>query len=284
MVVRDSFVYVAEANRFQVVNVARPREPRLVGSCVDADYTWDMDLEGNLAAVAHILSLRLVDVTDPVNPGVVGLWGGDVNCVDLVDTVAFAAGPYTGIVSLSIARPGSPYVLDSLHLTDTLWWNDIVVVDSVAFVGGERVWGVGVSDPGNLRLVPGLAWAPPYTVRRLAYSAPYVYAACYDAGVCILETTATALAEHGSGEGLKGTVRVGPSPTRGRVDIVLGEASTRTVSARVLDIAGKEVMRRRVCSDAGRVTIDLSELPAGVYFVGLDAVRAASALKVLKQQ
>jgi hypothetical protein len=158
---------------------------------------------------------------------------------------------------------------------------DVAVVDSFAYAGGHLLRIFDCSDPSDVSEVG--AWPPPYAIRRVVYSAPYLYVACHEAGVCVLETVATAVAERGSTAGPLRTVRVGPNPTRGRVEIVLSDARTRTVTARILDIAGKEVMRRQVCLVAGRVTVDLRELPAGVYFVGLDAVRAASALKVLKQ-
>jgi len=282
MVLRDSLVYQASNTRFAVYNVARPRQPVLVGSCVDADYAWDMDMKGDLASVAHILSLRLIDVARPDSPRVVGSWTGYVNCVDIVDTIAYAAGPYTGLVALSVANPAAPYVLDSLHMTDTLWWNDVVVVDSLAYVGGERMWGVDVSDPQNLRLVPGVSWTPPYLVRRLVYAAPYLYAACCEAGVCILETVQVGISEPQTE--LKRPdprLQAYPSITRGPVRLPWLGRHSNLVSVR--DVAGREVSIIGCQQSDGCIRVDLSLLPSGFYFIELQIEGQKQMTRIIKQ-
>ncbi len=284
MVLRDSFLYCAEANRFEVVNIARPREPVLVGSCVIPDYTWDMDIAGDLAAVAHILSLQLVDITSPSSPRVVGSWGGDVNCVAIVDTIAYAAGPYTGLVALSIANPVAPYVLDSLPMTDTLWWNDVVVVGSVAYVGGELIQPVDVSDPRNLRLL-GEGWRPPYLVRRLCYAAPYIYAGCYEAGVCVLETTQVGVKELPRITRHREKVSVVPSITTGAVWLSMSGTPGGIEIVEVYNATGSKMKIIDGLSKPELVCrLDLSEDPAGVYIVRLKAGDKTFTARVIKTQ
>jgi len=186
-VLRDSLLYAAEEYLFQVFNVARPREPLRMGRCGLPGSPGKLIL-GDSTAFAATFGVQCLSIVDPDSPSVVGVYGTEVTGLDIIDTVLYGAGPYTGIISLSVANPAAPYLLDSLSLTDSLWWNDVVVVDSIAYVGGDRVWGVDVSDPRNMRLIPQVSWTPPYYVCRLLYAPPYLYAVCVDAGMCVLET------------------------------------------------------------------------------------------------
>ncbi len=284
LVVRDSFVYSAESNKFEIVNFARPREPVLVGSCNLPGDSRGLVVEDAVAYVAQGSGgLYCVDISDPETPAVLGSWAGRTSGVHVVDTVALVAGPYTGCVALSVADPSAPYVLDSIHLTDTLWWNDVVVVETLAYVGGERLWAVNVSDPQNLRLVSGVSWVPPYLVRRLVYVAPYFYAACYDAGVAILETTQVGIAEGGGqrGPGPCPGFRAGPNPTGGLVR--LAELDDGQVTVQVFDVAGKEVMNMKLHSSGGTPKVDLSTLPSGLYFLDIRSGSKGYVGKVIKR-
>ncbi len=284
MVIRDSFVYCAEMNRFQIVNVARPREPVLAGSCVIGDYTWDMDMENDLAASTHVLSLQLEDVSRPDSPRVVGSWSGGASGVDIVDTIAYVVAPYTGLVALNVARPAQVQTIDSLYLTDTIWWNDVVVVGSLAYVGGERIWVVDVTDPRNLRLVPGVSWTPPNLVRRLQYARPYLYAACYEAGVCVLDTVSVAVAEQPITRARTPMLTVTPSVVAvhavAHIDGVVG-----WVRITLYDAAGRATFVLRVKADSVKKTVDLpvANLPPGVYVVRAEWSGGSCSQKVVKQ-
>ncbi len=274
-VLKDSLLYAAEANMFQVFNVARPREPVLVGSCVVPDYAWNMDLEGDLAGVAHTISLQLVDVAQPDSPRVVGSWPGDVSGVDIVDTIAYVTAPYTGYVSLSIANPAAPYVLDSVYAEK--WWNDIVVDDSLAFAGGTWVQVLDVSDPRNMRLVG--SWAPPYLVRRLEYRAPYLYAACYEAGVCILKTAQVSISEeHGRARPEVRSGALCPNPASKSVTVRAGP-SLETIT--VYDALGR--VARQFRPGGAVFTMDLTGLQPGAYFMELQYNTGKRVEKLIKR-
>jgi len=284
MVLRDSFVYCAEANRFQVVNVARPREPVLVGSCVLPGTPGKLVLY-NSTAYAATHGVQCVSIADPDSPFVVGTYGTEVTGLDMVDTVIYGAGPYTGIIALSVANPAAPRLLDSLYLTDTLWWNDVVVVDSLAYVAGERIWVVDATDPGNLRLIPGVTWTPPYLVRRLLYAPPYVYAACYEAGICVLETASTAVAEQSPPPTRLTALTVTPSIVAGRA-LVRIEGVVGQIRITVYDAAGRAMRALRLTktgSDRTLVDLPIAELPPGVYVVRATWMGGACSQKIVKQ-
>jgi hypothetical protein len=264
IVLRDSFAYCAEAYRFQVVNVARPRQPVLVGSCVLSSYATDLSLVDTLAFLSG-LPLTIVNVARPDSPKVVSTWSRGVSGLDVVDTILYAVGQNAQFWALSVADPASPLPLDSLQLP-SFDGQDVVVVGTTAFVGERMIRVVDVTDPSNLSLcgavsIPG--WAD-----RLVYEPPYVYAACYDGGVCIFETTQTGISEPTTCRGPTSLSAL-PSVTTGLVRIVLPEGGC-VRGLKLFDTAGKEVNCVITAGpgkpDVGSVqAVDLAGLPVGVY-------------------
>jgi hypothetical protein len=284
MVVRDTFVYLAGRFRFNVVNVAKPREPVLVGSCGLNATGRNVALRDTVAYVALGSSgLVCIDVSSPEAPVVIGSWGGRSSGVSLADTIAYVAGPYTGLVSLNVSDPSSPRVIDSLYLGDTLWWNDVTTTGSRAYVGGERVLTVDITDPANLMVRGSLS--PPYLVQRVAYSSPYLYAACLEAGVAIYETTAVGIAEQAPARHRPAALRLRPGLTDGEVHFTL-DVAARSIDIAVYDVSGKRLgnVRQQVTVKGGAAegVIDLSGLAAGVYVVRVEAERKSFTAKVVK--
>jgi hypothetical protein len=255
MVLRDSFVYCAEAYEFQVFNVARPREPVRVGSCVLGD-VWDLDVEDTMAYVTSN-ALTMISIARPDSPRVVGTWNTMV-AVDVEDTIAYTVG--SGAVwAVSVARASRPYILDTVRIAG--WVSDVVVGGSLAFAGGQVLYVIDKRDPRNVRIVG--RWTPPEEFRRLFWSPPYIYAACYDAGVCILETLPTGIAERGRREAEQ--VRNWASVVRGVLFMSEARGEKREVRSELRDISGRKV------ADLHPGANDVRALAPGVYFV-----RAAS--------
>jgi hypothetical protein len=90
-VLRDSFLYLAEPYQFQVFNVARPREPMLVGSCLLTSYASDLHVEDTIAFMSGS-PLTIVSVGQPANPRILSTWNRGVAGLDVVDTVLYAVG------------------------------------------------------------------------------------------------------------------------------------------------------------------------------------------------
>ncbi|MBN2464198.1 hypothetical protein JXD38_01045, partial [candidate division WOR-3 bacterium] len=106
MVLRDSFVYLAGRLRFNVVNVARPREPTLVGSCVTQDGVYfGLAIQDTLAFIAGGPSLEIVNISDPSNPRVIGSGGRPSTGVAVRDTFAYVPYPYDTLLVYSTADP-----------------------------------------------------------------------------------------------------------------------------------------------------------------------------------
>jgi len=262
MVLRDSFVYCAEMNRFQIVNVARPREPVLVGSCVTQEDAEGLCLVDTLAFVASY-PFAIVNVKNPANPVLVGTisrgaWNGSVR-----DTFLFLSSG--GILVYSVADPGQPRLIDSLSVGPNTYW--VEAVGSLLYTDnrdGVRV--VDASDIHNMQ-VRGFT-ATPYTVKRLTYKSPYIYAACWEAGVCIFESTQVGVNERTAGfRPMQVYVSVVPSPAADCVALTLGGYLGDRPTIVVRDVTGREVMRlNRGAANDRPVYLDVTSLAGGVYY------------------
>ena len=276
LVLKDTFVYAAEGSRFQVFNVARPREPVRVGSCALSGDVWDLDVEDTMAYVTSSV-LTMVSIARPDSPRVVATWNTMVG-VDVEDTIAYTCG--SGAVwAVSVARPAQPYVLDTVRIAG--WVSDVVVSESLAFAGGQVLYLIDKRDPRNLRVVG--QWTPPHEFRRLLWTPAYLYAACYEAGVCILETVPVGLEEPPEKGEAKASVRLSPSVTTGPVTIMAGRGRG-WLSVCLYDGAGTRVGESEIRGRSGTqvVRLDLSRYPDGVYFVCLRSSDRNFTAKVVK--
>jgi hypothetical protein len=225
----------------------------------------------------------IVNVADPRNPYVVGsIWHGAEN-VFVVDSLAYVAND--GLFVYNVKDPAAPVPVDSF--CDGLNARDVIVLDTLAYVGcywnAMRV--MSVADPHNMRMVGSAA--VPQTAWRIAYAAPYVYAACFDGGVCIFETTTTAVDE-GSGARLPSNgIRVLGSVTAGIATIELLDATGKEVHLQVFDIAGNRIGKADALVASRGTTrhqLDLTGEAAGVYVVRVCVGNRAYRLRITKLQ
>ena len=156
----------------------------------------------------------------------------------------------------------------------------MVVGESLLFAGGQTLYVIDKRDPRNLRIVG--RWTPPHEFRRLLWSPPYIYAACYEAGVCILETLPTGIAERRSSDFGPREVVAYPSVTRGVLAVDLGRSVDGIC---VRNATGQRIagpFRKGGDANVRRLEIDLSGYPDGVYFIESATTSAARSAKVVK--
>ncbi len=281
MVLRDSLLYVAQACRFQVVNVARPRQPVLVGSCVTADVTHaGLCVRDTIAYIAY-WPTEVINVADPTHPVKIGEFRRGADNIDVVDTLAFLTGG--GLYVYNVANPANPVVVDSLGGWPYAF--AVAMAETLAYVGcRDAVRLVNVSDPHNMRVV---ASSPvPRLVWKMTYAAPYVYAACFDAGVCIFEASSTGVSERPNAPAVPDGVRLLGSVTGGRVTLEFQEAPGKEVRLQLFDIVGNRIGRVDVLAgelgDGRRCLIDLSGRPAGVYVLQVNVGDRVYQLRMVK--
>jgi len=268
MVLRDSFLYVAQSYRFQVVNVARPRQPVLVGSCVTMDGT-----EFGLAvqdSFAYMMSgwLQILNIAKPDSPFVVSTTNGGATGIAVRDTFAYVPYANDTLWTFSVANPANPRLLSAVPTS--VWPKDVVLAESILYVGtvDNHVDIFDLSNPGQPVRVGRTTAAS--DVWRLWYSDGKLYAAIWDAGVAIYETTATAVCEPAMPRRLPPMLCVSPSITTGNVRYTAA-AATRDVDVSVFDISGMRLkstpMRAELKGGVLQGEIDLVGQPAGVYII-----------------
>jgi len=282
MVLRDSFVYAVQYSRFDVINVARPPVPVEVGTCRLPDASVDLFLQDTLAYVGSWPS-PIIDVSDPTHPESVGCFPMPLTGVYVRDTLAYLAMDYDSMFVFSVANPAAPVRLGGLDFSGgqhyAVFNEDIEVIDTIAYIGGTSIKFVSVADPRNPREV-GTRWKPPsLAVKRLTWVAPYLYLACDDGGVCIVETLLSGISEPARQSTLN-RVQVAPSVTRGPV-LVTASMPVRTMELEVYDVAGN-LVRRKTGSAKGTVSVDLTSAPDGAYLVMVKTEEGRSTTKIIK--
>ena len=279
MALRDSLLYLAENRRLQIVNVARPREPVLVGSCVLPDDAVGLWVKDTLAYVAY-WPLSIVNIADPTAPTIVSqVWRGARN-VTVVDTVAFLAAGL--LVWYSVADPAAPYLMDSISIGHTVY--GMAVADTVVYASTlDRLFAVSVSNLHRPYIIASASL--PKTAYRVTYAEPYLYAACSEAGVCVFETVSVGIGEitrPGRDEGAQ-PLEVIPNPNRGRCILVGKLQSGMTVAVR--DVSGRTVLTKGIgACEERRFVLDVSGLNGGVYFVEVSGDGRTAGAKFVKQR
>ncbi len=287
MVLRDSFLYIAEDYKFQVVNVARPREPVGVGTCNMTDgYQWGLVLQDTFAYMGSWDGLSIVNVSRPTAPQLVSQTSGTRLSTDGVavwDTLAFVPSVYETLWVYSVANPAAPYPIAGAPLGNDNWGYDAAVFDdTLVFVGGKRsVVLVNVGDPAHPRVVG--SYPAPSWVRRVLCSPPYLYACCTDAGVMILETTAVGVQEPGRMGGRQPTLHVTPNPAAEVVRVHFGEPPDDGGRLSLYDASGRRVLVKPIRREVNEAELNLTALSPGLYFVRIETKTGILKSKIVRR-
>jgi hypothetical protein len=284
MVWRDSFLYVAEYYRLQVVNVARPRQPVLVGSCSTSDLTGaGLCLRGNTAYVAGPFDgIHVVDVTDPQNPSPVTVLGGVNTWGCFVrDSLLFASEFDDSLHIFNVANLFNVHQLGAVYVSGA--GSDVKVLGNYAFVGAKGLGLVDVSDPRNPSLIA--YYTTPDNVMRVVCDSPYVYAACYGGGVCIFDTVTPAVHEDHQVPPRPDEVSLESSPVRERATVRVRNLAGKEVKCNAYTVAGMRVPVTVSVSVGDRWTtlrLDLRSVASGVYLLRINVGKAAHSLRIVK--
>jgi hypothetical protein len=277
MVVRDSFVYVVGVNRFQIVNVARPREPVLVGtSAGDGVAIVVQDSFAYTAAGA----IRITNVARPDSPFVVSTIGRASRNLQLLDTLLVCApGP---VMWFDVTDPTAPVLVDSIDLGHSVY--GLTAVDTIVYAStaGNLLYAISIADLHGPRILSQTTL--PYTANRIVYAASRLYLTCWEAGVCIFETASVGVRHADKPTPLATWLAVRPNPTRSLCEIEGRWKSGSSIIVIVRDVAGRAVLELpKRTRPAGRLTLDLSKLEAGVYFLDVKDKEERMSVKLVKQ-
>jgi len=284
MVLRDVLLYKVSVRNLQVVDVSRPREPVLAGSCTSTDgLLFGLVLQDSLAYEVSAFGLWIINIARPDSPYVVSSTQDRLTAAGLAvrDTFAFIPSSHESLWVYSVANPAAPYPLAAMQLRSRGY--DIVLVDTLAWIG--EVSGVeilSVADPVRPRSVTFSS--TPYLVRRLTCQAPYVFAAMSEAGVAVFDSLLVGLAETPAvrlGSGLRLCVQ--PSVTR--TEAVVSAQSSEQVLLQLCDVAGRVVPGRvQLAAGHDQFLLHLGGMPDGVYFLRGRTRTEVQTAKIVKQQ
>jgi len=266
MVLRDSFLYLAEYARFEVVNIARPREPVLVGGCRAVGGVAVVVRDSFAYTVAR--AVEIINIARPDSPFVHStITGHKATGIAIYDSFLYLPYVYDTLYVYSVANPSAPYLLS--FVPTGVWPSDVVIDGSLLFLGtvSGKIETYDISSPAQPRRVASIT-APCY-VDRLYSAGGYIYAVMYDAGVAIYETTAIGICERFT-DGNQGNClfRILPNPTKGAIYLSLPDGNLTRL--RVFDATGRCVKNVQAPSETQLeqpYRLDLSPLSAGVYFV-----------------
>lgn len=204
----DGYVYIGtqylafgtpplQNNELHIFDVSTPSTPVWKGSANIDNNVNDIEVYGNYAYLAtsgDARELMIVDIEDPTDPEVVGLYDApwsakDAWSVALHNSVIYlgrsraAPGDYD-FLTIDVATPASPTLLGRLRLVmngASSALTGLVVQGNLAFVGttdtNDEFRVIDISNPG----APTAYGCPPYNysarVHQLVYADNYIFAA-----------------------------------------------------------------------------------------------------------
>jgi hypothetical protein len=157
-----------------VIDLSDPWQPQQVAWL--RENAVDVDLEGNLAAIASARGITFIDVSEPTDPVVISQLGTDSTSVDLVGSIAYSAEEEGGLLIIDADDPAQPQVM----ATVPGYVEAVTVIGSTAFLGraeeGLELW--DVSQPAVPRLLGTVA--TPASPQSVTSDGRYLYVGHYD--------------------------------------------------------------------------------------------------------
>ena len=279
MVLRDSFAYVAELGCLQVVNVARPREPELVGICNTQDGTdFGLAVQDTLAFLISGM-VEVINVAQPANPTIVSRAASFGSGIAVRDTFVYVPYGYDTLRVFSAANPKQLRLLGYAPLQSHT--SDVALAESVALVSTVNgLEAFSLEDPAHPRWRAAIS--TPYGPRRVVYAAPYFYTVMSEAGVAIYSAESLGVEEQQTCLRATTGLRPQPNPVRSTFLLMSGMAEARVAELR--DATGRVVSAAVVCRRTNQgLSLNVSKLAPGVYFVEVESDRGASSVKFVKQ-
>jgi len=201
IVIRDTWAYSCTDFGMATLSLGNPIAPRSVGYCSLQDWPVRISLSGTLAGVAAQNSVRIVDVSDPTQPTVVGVYDSLVLPTGVVvrDSYAYVSEIREGLRILDISNPVQPLLVG--HLQTAFYAHGISLIWPYAYIatGDAGLTIVDVSDP-SAPVEAGL-YVPGFPVWDIAAQGRYVYITGWNAPIQVLDvanpTAPVVVAYHG---------------------------------------------------------------------------------------
>jgi len=287
MEIIDTLLYLAEDCKFEINSIAKPRSPKLLGSCaLPGFFTSGLCLKETLAFVGCMgAGLAVVNIANPSNPTVIDsypawrTWG-----IAIKDTMAYLATDSLRVVNVADPRaahqiccfPGLAYPAD------------VAVNGSRAYTSSDpdgRFYVFDISNPAHPTEV-GYHDAPGRVV-KIRQEGAFVYAACSGGGLCIFDTLVSVGIPAARGSpAFPCRLRVMPNPVHNFGSIVLPQGTQSPSQVSIWAVSGRLLARAAINpSNQGvkRWPIDFTPFPPGVYVVTMQTKAGQMTAKVVKR-
>jgi hypothetical protein len=200
------------------------------------------------------------------------------------DSFAYVPSAYDTFWVLSVANPTQPRLLAGASIGDGGGY-DVCLSDSYAFLGCRDFLHVfDISSPAQPVKVG--YYETPWGASEVTHGNGLVYAACHLAGVCVFEMLPVGVTERrldGQRRSWSGAL-VTPSPVRGHTRLSWS-GSDRLDGITMRDAVGRVVwtLNQKPAEERRQLSLGLTRLRSGVYFVEVDMGTKTMSVKFVKQ-
>ncbi|MCK4252307.1 T9SS type A sorting domain-containing protein [candidate division WOR-3 bacterium] len=270
--VKDTFAYVVGSNIFQTFNVSIPTSPDSLHSYVLPHTTSRcVFIKDTFAYIANADSgLRILNVSNPTAPFEVGYFTASepVYSVFVKDTLAYLAALGAGLRIVNVVDPTSPQEIGYYITTGSA--RDVIVNDSIAYIAAAGLRVININDTQNPTEVG--YYITSYAPRRLFFNGTYIFAACFESGMDILKWDDTGIEENDKNR-IAWTdfgFALTPTITKRYLNLSIHLSTSQNCDIVVYDEVGKvvaDIVKNKKIKGEIKEKVDLSNLPAGVYFI-----------------
>jgi hypothetical protein len=283
MAIRDSFVFAAEGNWFEVMSIRDSIHPSVASRCSLRALApaYDVQVIESTAYVANSAGgLRMIDVTDPNNITPLGFFVPPHQYstgMAIQDTIAYI-GTDQGLCIANVRSPLAPYEI-AFYPTEG-WLSDVGLRGNLVYVTYRSAI-LDVSDPAHPRELGYYDNGPSGLFG--CWRDSLIYVACYDDGVTILRY-------YGPGSGVgagprsptkTGDLGVFPNPTTGKCFVRGWPNVPGMRELGIYDLSGRMIEQVSLNGTEGGV-LDLNRLRAGIYFLKETVGNSVNRITVLR--
>ena len=270
-----------------VIDISNPSVPRVIGFCEVEGCARDICISGDYAYVAAgSLGVRVIDISDPALPYEVT--GYDTPgyareiCIKASDSCVYVADGDEGVRVIDISIPTAPSEVGYCETADYARALDIrgkyvYVADAT---GGLRV--IDISTPSSPKEVGYYELTGMNAeAKDVDVADDYIYLAYHTEGMLILEHLGQGVEENIIVKKDKFDFLITPNPAKKFTVIsyqlpdklTTNNSQLSTASLTIHDIAGRPIMNisnLSLQSGTHSISLDLSDVPSGIYFLRLD--------------
>ncbi len=161
--VAGDFAFIADGSTsggLQIANVTDPQNPHIVSYLNSSISAYDVFIAGNHAFIGSSAGLKVIDITDVMNPLEIGSYftPGAISSIDVEGDIAVMCNSYLDSLQIiNITNPKNPSLLGAVNVSDGLL--DVCIEGDYAYIAGyaEGLYVVDIQDAKNPVVVSNLA-------------------------------------------------------------------------------------------------------------------------------